>query len=351
MHSDRSSLAGRRRDRHLEIACDESGFSGGSLVSPHTPVFAHASLHLAREVAGALVEEVRQRIGGPDGEIKAGRLLRAQHRPVVLSLLEPGSPVHQQSRVLLVDTKFFVVARLLDVLLGQTPVLGTDCPGARASTREMALTLHRGGEQSYGPARWAEFLTVAGNLFRTNNRWLPANPVASFYAAVQCLVAEPGGTEVSEVLARLTSTRTRAEAVRAGHLDDPKLTPLLEPLIPALTRSLQAWGSVATSISVVHDEQSALTPERIADIATAFARRHPGGRLVDVRRVDSRTDPRVQVADFLAGIARRVASDTLGGTEEPELTGLLRPLVDPQSVWATDTFRSAAVPVPKVPAP
>ena len=38
------------------------------------------------------------------------------------------------------------------------------------------------------------------------------------------------------VMALLPSTRAVAEATRAAHLQNPKLTPLIEPLIPALTR-------------------------------------------------------------------------------------------------------------------
>jgi hypothetical protein len=49
--------------------------------------------------------------------------------------------------------------------------------------------------------------------------------------------------------------------------------------------------------------------------------------------VDSRTDPRVQVADLLAGVARKVASDELLGRHDPDLTALLQPYVDPASRW------------------
>ena len=49
-----------------------------------------------------------------------------------------------------------------------------------------------------------------------------------------------------------------------------------------------------------------------------------GASLHGLRFVDSRTDPRVQVADFLAGTARRIASDDLAGRGDPELTALVR---------------------------
>jgi hypothetical protein len=66
-----------------------------------------------------------------------------------------------------------------------------------------------------------------------------------------------------------------------------------------------------------------------------------GGQLVDIRFVDSRSDPRVQVADFLAGVARRIASEELNARGDAELTALLRPYVDPTSTWGDD--RSGAL--------
>jgi hypothetical protein len=164
---------------------------------------------------------------------------------------------------------------------------------------------------------------------------LPKTPVPLFYAAVDALVQTQATADVEEVMTLLPSTRPIAEATRASHLQNPKLTPLLEPLIPALTRAVHFWGSRAEVVSVVHDEQSALTPERIADIARTFAASRPGRQLADVRLVDSRGDARVQLADFVAGIARRLASDKLNDRQDTELIALLGPLISPESVWAT----------------
>jgi hypothetical protein len=40
----------------------------------------------------------------------------------------------------------------------------------------------------------------------------------------------------------------------------------MEPLLPAFSRAVDHWGSQAQTLAVLHDEQSALTRERIADI-------------------------------------------------------------------------------------
>jgi hypothetical protein len=60
-------------------------------------------------------------------------------------------------------------------------------------------------------------------------------------------------------------------------------------------------------VAVVHDEQSALTRGRVARLGTflAAAVSPAPPPLRSFVQVDSRDDPRVQVADLLAGIARR----------------------------------------------
>jgi Protein of unknown function (DUF3800) len=328
------------RVRHIEIACDESGFSGGNLVGVgHSPVFAHASIRIEPEAAAELIKYLLREIGARgSGEYKSPEILRPRRRPILLWFLGPSSPINQNAYVHLTDNRFFVLSRLVDVLLGERAVRGITLPGHDAGTRDMALTLYRSGETSYGPAHWQHFLAASANLFRINNRWLPKNPVQIFYAAVENMSKSNAPADVRQLMGLLERTRPIAEATRAAHLQNPKLTPLIEPLIPALNCAVNRWGSGAPSLSVVHDEQSALTPERIADIAMAFAAAHPGHRLTDVRLVDSSREPRVQIADFVAGIARRIASDQLHDHADPELIALVRPLVDHDSVWVEPTL-------------
>jgi hypothetical protein len=251
---------------------------------------------------------------------------------VLLWLLGPSSPIYGNAYVHLTDTRFFVLARMIDVLLGGQPVSGIASPGRNVRTRPMALALYGHGEQGYGRSRWQEFLTLSANLFRTNNRWLPKTPVQTFYVTVDNMASSSTAADLREVMDLLRSTRPVAEATRASYLENPKLTPLMEPLLPALNRAVHHWGSYAQTLSVVHDEQSALTPERLADIATAYANQ-PGRQLTEIRLVDSSREPRVQIADFVAGIARKLASNQLQDHADPEISALLEPLVDHQSVW------------------
>ena len=318
-----------------EIACDESGFSGGNLVGPgHSTVFVHASVRIDPATAASVIGDVHSWIGAKGGEYKSAELMRPRHRPVLRWLLDQSGPLAGVARVHLIDTRFFVLARVVDVLLGSRPVIGTDLPGRDARSRQFALTLYSSGAESYGSRRWQDFLTGAANLLRTNNRWLPKRPVDIFYDAVGALADGQPHAGVGEVITLLQSTRPAAEAIRREHLADRTLSPLMEPLIPAVLRTVELWGRTTPSITLVHDEQSALTPARIAEIGREFSALHPGHQLTGIRRVDSRDDPRIQVADFLAGIAARLARDQLRGRPDPELTPLLSPLVDTRSVWA-----------------
>ncbi|MCG8923488.1 hypothetical protein [Lentzea sp. CC55] len=56
-------------------------------------------------------------------------------------------------------------------------------------------------------------------------------------------------------------------------------------------------------------------------------------RLRSLTLADSRQDARVQVADFLAGIARRVAEEELHGRPDREVIELLRPFVVGSGMW------------------
>lgn len=56
----------------LEIACDESGSEGDHLIGAETTVFAYASVRLDTASAAACVQQLRDRIGSPAQEYKAG---------------------------------------------------------------------------------------------------------------------------------------------------------------------------------------------------------------------------------------------------------------------------------------
>ena len=90
---------------HLEIACDESGFSGGNLVGQgHSPVFAHASIRIDSDTASQLVQHLRSEIGARgEGEYKSAEILRPRRRPIVLWLFGPSTMGRRRGRRISAD--------------------------------------------------------------------------------------------------------------------------------------------------------------------------------------------------------------------------------------------------------
>ncbi|MGW4527646.1 DUF3800 domain-containing protein [Amycolatopsis sp. NPDC004378] len=296
----------------VEIACDESGSEGENLVGGETDVFAHAGVRLTPAAARACVAEIRDRIGSPAEEYKANHLLRAKHRRVLEWLLDPGGPLAGHGHVHLTDKTFFAVRAAVTLL-------------AEHGTDVMARTLHRQGPAAFGRDRWAYFLAAFTSVLRLRPRRGVTTSPEEFFALARELAGEG---EAGEIMRLLSAGAERVAAYRARLETDPGLVPVLDPLVPAVAHTVRHFSADGTPVALVHDEQLALTGERVLQLKAAL-----GHRLAGVRFVDSRSDARVQVADFLAGVARRIASDELNGRGDARLTGLLRSFVDTNSVW------------------
>lgn len=166
----------------------------------------------------------------------------------------------------------------------------------------------------------------ANHLLRQKNRWVllwflgPAGPLAG-KARVQLVDKR-----------RFLAARVRAEfGSVTGPLEPyndllrargPRGT--LDPLFPAILRTVAQWDG---PVSIVHDQQLSLTDGRIRQL------KQLAPRLQSLTLVNSQYDARVQVADFVAGIARRVAEEELNGRPDHEVIGLLRPFVAGPRMW------------------
>ena len=313
----------------MEIACDESGSDGENLTGGNTDVFAHASVRLPVETAAAYVQEIRHRIRSPATEYKANHLLRDKHRAVLESFLGPTGPLRDgNAHVHLLEKTFFVVNRAVDLLLGEDG----DGNGDRDGEGPEAITLFQEGPRTFGERDWRDFLTASNQLLRVRNDNAATVPTDVFFRTVDALRDEYSGTTAGVIVGRLATarSRSRAESYRERMRHSPVLFPVLNPLLPAIVSTARYWLAEGRSVRLVHDRQNMLTPERIAWIMEAAP-------LSDVRLVAARSDARVQLADFLAGIARKLASDELNGRGDPTLTALLRPYVGTDSVWGDES--------------
>lgn len=301
-----------------EIACDESGSEGEKLLGGNTEVFAHAGVLLSVEEAAECVRETRRRIRSPATEYKANHLLRGKHRAVLVWLLGESGPIHGRARVFLVDKAFFAVRKLVDLLAGD---LADARPGRDGQAAEMAVTLYREGPRVLGAERWTAFLEAFNDVMRGRAEpELFREPATGPAAGLEKV---PGVAEL------LGGSGERL----AGFLARPVTVPALDPLIPALVRAVVSWGGGTRPVSILHDQHNGLTEERIAYLKEVLGAEHG---LAGLRLADSFHEPRVQVADFLAGVARKIAEEELNGRGDTELVTLLRPYVDPASIWGDE---------------
>ncbi|NIK56804.1 DUF3800 domain-containing protein [Kribbella shirazensis] len=275
----------------VEIACDESGFSGSNLLDPVSPVITHASVDLSLPAAAEVIAVLRSRLRYRT-EYKSNQLLRPEQRPALEWLL---TTLRGHAHVHAIDKTAYVAARVLELFTeepsyGAGTRLGTDHSEAVAALR------NRTG-----------FLAAFLDLTRTKRvRLMDHAAVDRFFATM------PADVPVLRAV-----TRGRVEEVMQRLIDeDPLLPPPWEPLVPALAETVLHWSGGRRSVAVVHDEQSALTRGRVARLGEFLAERVQPAPLRSFTQVDSKHDPRVQVADFLAGIARR---------RTPDLEELLEP--------------------------
>ncbi|MBB4939670.1 hypothetical protein FHR32_003975 [Streptosporangium album] len=124
----------------------------------------------------------------------------------------------------------------------------------------MAVTLYREGRHAFGRGRWEDFLESFNDLMRAKTS------VESFFRVVDVLQRAGARGPVGEIMEMISQARPRAESFRAQPPDGQETFPALNPLIPAIVH----WGE---------------------------------GRK----------------PDFLAGVARKVASDELNDRGDAEI--------------------------------
>ncbi|MEV0216252.1 hypothetical protein [Micromonospora sp. ALFpr18c] len=303
----------------VRIACDESGFSGTNLLHSTAPVITHASVDLVVDEAVALITALRSGFRFSPQEMKSGQFLRRPGADEAvqwfLASLAGRAHVH------LIDKEFFLVTRIVDFLLAEPSYAA----GTRLTRdhRPAALALYEAGRSA--GSDWDAFLAAFVDLVRMKRRLPVQRTPQRFFQARDALRRHPLGAAAGTVLDGLDPSRVGAVVARLD-TDDRSVPPPLEPLLPALAETVLTWSAGRRQVLVTHDEQSALTADRLTRLQRTLA--GGGASAVDAERdgalatgpqlpdgvsplaglvmVDSRDDPRVQVADLLAGVARRL---------------------------------------------
>ena len=277
----------------VRIACDESGFSGTNLLHPGMPVITHASVDLSGDEAETVIATLRSGRFSAH-ELKSGQFLRTG-KAVEWFV----SALRGRAFVVVVDKEFFLATRVVDLLLGEpTYAAGTRLAG---EGRAAAVALYRGGRERGGD--WPAFLAAFTELVKGKRRRPAVETVPHFLEARDTL-ARGVGSPAGAVLKAITAERVRGLVERLDQ-DDRTIPPPLEPLLPALGETVLTWSGGRRRVLVTHDEQSALTADRLRRLQQALIGDDGFSPLAGLVMADSRDDPRIQVADLLGGLARR----------------------------------------------
>jgi hypothetical protein len=298
----------------VEIACDESGFSGRNLLYSGAPLITHGSVDLTRDESVELITALRSRFRLSARELKSGQFLR--HRGAAEAVEWFLRTLPGRARIHLIDKEFFLVTRVVDLLLADASYAA----GTRLTEegRPAAVALYRAGRTA--GSDWTGFLSAFVDLVRTKRRKPADETTERFLRARDTLAGHDLGRSARTVLGGLSATRVRHLVARLDN-DDATIPPPLEPMLTALAETVLSWSEQRRRVLVIHDEQSALTASRLTRLQQVLAEAGPVSPLAGLIMVDSRDDPRVQVADLLAGVARRSPG-----------TALLRPLFIPTAL-------------------
>ena len=328
----------------VTISCDESGAEGENLTQSAHRVFVHASVDLTQTAAREVMSELRARAPSQAQEFKSEQLLQPRHRAALLWLLDPGGPLYGRAIANLVDKEYFVVGKVIDLLVEEMAHdQGEDLYHAREA-RRLAWLLHREGARALGPDRWGHLLDAFNSLMRVKQRAGSKTTVEEFFHTVDEFRLVSRRRNVAEVLDLVWRARAYADDFQQRLIDAPDMLPALDPLVATLARTIQAWAErTGSAVAVIHDNQAVLTESRIRQLTVALGHPHPDFvrftrpvHLVSLEQVDSRVHAGVQLADLLAGVSRRIAEAALDGADDTQLTDALQPYVEKFSLWSDD---------------
>jgi len=329
--------------KEIEIACDESGSEGENVTGASHRVFVHASVDFTVDEAASVIGEVRRLAPSQAPEYKSEQLMSPAGREALAWLLSPNGPLAGRAHAYLVDKDYFIVGKVVDLLVEEVTHAADVDLYADRQARAFAWTLHRQGARALGLAEWSSLLGAFNSLMRVKQRLGLKTTVDEFFDIVDRVRLHSRRRNVSEVLDLLWRAKPHADDFQARLMDDPDQLPTLDPLIASLGQTVRWWHEEKQRpVRIVHDRQAALTPARVAKFIETiahplpeFARFTPPTHITAIDQVDSKYDPRVQVADLLAGASREIASDALASGHDNR-SFQLRPFVDGESLWSHD---------------
>ncbi|MCV9996529.1 DUF3800 domain-containing protein [Paeniglutamicibacter sp. ZC-3] len=323
-----------------EIYFDESGHDGENLMGGTTTVFAHGSVHMEVAEASDLVAYLRKKTRAQGEELKAKTVINSG-RGLLNELYGPGGKLVGKTQIYLVEKTYHAVGKIIDMLIEEEAYKRGVNLYAHGRAKQLAHDLYQYGPRALGPDGWDELVSGFTSMMRSKQRKGVKETVDGFYEKVDKYRLTSRREKVSKVLGMLWETREHAEEFQSD-LEEGIEMRALDPLETSLFQLALEWHSrIKRPISIFHDEQTALTKPMLERILLVANHGIPPGfgmssqkiELVDIKHVDSKSDPRIQLADISAGFCRQMAEDALRGEAQEEGLEMIRHMVHFNSLW------------------
>lgn len=317
------------------VAFDEAGNTGNDLLNPRQPVFTLASVDLPLGVARALTQP-----GGRELHFKSARK-SAPGRQQILRVLSDGSLSSQTVRSVAAHKPFSVVAKMIDVLVEPLAAAhGYDlyADGAHRALSNLLFAV-------LPPVAGVDATSSLYAAFVQMCRVPTAESKSRFVDSVN-FAAQSASGELDRELSLLVQG-SRLDAFGGGGLPD------LDPAPPCLISLAHAWSADRSPFAILHDARPELQRWERA-VAPFWQERtnsttfvlYNGSSLTyplpitSLTAVASHEDPRIQVADVVAGALHLVLQDQAGVATDPRFAALLQtdtPLLEwvVDAVWPT----------------
>jgi hypothetical protein len=329
----------------IQIAGDESGSDGENLITPTHQFFTYGTVDLSKEEASSTIENLRRAIGSTKaeadsaGELKSSGLVK-KHRRVLAEFLSPEGALGKHASVYVADKSYFLTCKLISLFVEEQAYFRGVNLGPIVE-RELANELHDEVRLRVDPTAWSTLLDSFNRLVRYYK--VPAGKAATSYEfmkALNCVRRSLSGEPAADSLRMLWDARGQANEYGNG-TTAPEVR-YLEPMVPVLLAATSSWTArhPGEKLELVADEHSALT----VDALDLVRRAAPvfGSALHRIRTVDSKSDPRIQLADVVAGAGRHVAEVLQSGTTD-ELTTATLHLFDRGGFWSNASPIEVAV--------
>lgn len=345
--------------QRVEIVCDESGWEGENVTGAAHRVLCHGSTDLKWAEAESLLAEIRQKFQIRGQEVKARRCLQTRERQkILIEQLSRFGLRQGRMHAYVVDKSYFVAAKFIDELVEEKAKSEDRDIYSDGTAQRLAADLFTYARHGLQREEWNYLRDLFVQFARVKSRRAP----------------RPRASELSKLLhqARENSTDPRLTNVLDQICDADEYLPLMkvdleengfpsfDPLAPAVAETARHWVvEKRIRISLVHDRQSVFTLPRVAtlqDVVGASIFCEICGRVpwnaqeqamakdfVDFRMVDSRHDPRVQVADLVAGLGRVLAQEAIESKEAQHLEPICEsvyPMFGRNALWGDiESFR------------